>query len=65
MRAVGTMTGSNLKVLHVGKFYPPHRGGIESHLKVLCEGLQDRIDLEVLVAGEDKQTCEETIHGVG
>lgn len=45
------MMGSRLKVLHVGKYYPPHPGGIESHLRILCEELRKTIDVEVLVAG--------------
>jgi glycosyltransferase involved in cell wall biosynthesis len=46
------MRAAPLKVLHVGKFYPPHPGGIESHLRTLCEELDKSIDVEVLVAGD-------------
>jgi glycosyltransferase involved in cell wall biosynthesis len=40
-----------LRVIQVGKFYPPHPGGIESHLQTLCEELSKSIEVEVLVAG--------------
>ena len=52
------------KVVHVGKFYPPRRGGIESHLQALCEGLCGSIRAEALVANEGPRTVEETINGV-
>jgi glycosyltransferase involved in cell wall biosynthesis len=45
------MRAAPLKVLHVGKFYPPHPGGMESHLQTLCEELSKSIEVEVLVAG--------------
>jgi hypothetical protein len=32
-----TIGSRTVKVLHVGKFYPPHRGGIETHLQVLSD----------------------------
>ena len=46
------MSAARLKILHVGKFYPPHPGGIESHLKTLCEELSNSAEVEVLVAGD-------------
>jgi rhamnosyl/mannosyltransferase len=45
------MRTAPLRVLHVGKFYPPYPGGMESHLQVLCEELSKSIEVEVLVAG--------------
>jgi hypothetical protein len=39
-----------VKVLQIGKFYPPHRGGMESTLYDLCNELKDKVDLRVLVA---------------
>ncbi|MBC7909381.1 MAG: glycosyltransferase [Pyrinomonadaceae bacterium] len=49
------------RVLHVGKFYPPHMGGMETHLQALCEELQDKITVEVLVAGDERRTREDII----
>src|ERR1039458_6113560 len=53
-----------LKVLHVGKFYPPHMGGIETHLQALCGELRKSIDLHVLVASDDGRGGEEMREGV-
>lgn len=53
-----------MRVLHVGKFYPPHKGGMEVHLKNLCERLGHSIEAEVLVAGETWKDTTETINGV-
>jgi glycosyltransferase involved in cell wall biosynthesis len=53
-----------LKVLHVGKFYPPHPGGIESHLQTLCEELSKSIEVEVLVASDRWRSERSTQGGV-
>lgn len=53
-----------LRVLHVGKFYPPHPGGMESHLELLCRGLLRDVDVRVLVSGEERRTVHEVRHGV-
>jgi glycosyltransferase involved in cell wall biosynthesis len=50
------MGGARLKVLHVGKFYPPHFGGMESHLQTLCEELSKSIEVEVLVASDHRRS---------
>ena len=39
-----------IRILQVGKYYPPEVGGIESHLKSLSEHLSKSIDVQVLVA---------------
>src|SRR5580658_10515126 len=49
-----------LEVLHVGKFYPPHMGGIETHLEALCGELRKSVDVRVIVASDDRSTIEET-----
>jgi rhamnosyl/mannosyltransferase len=53
-----------LKILHIGKFYPPHMGGIETHLQALCGELRRSLDLRVMVASDDDRPEEETIEGV-
>lgn len=56
--------GRRLKVLQVGKFYPPHMGGIETHLQALCGALRDSVDLRVVVASDDSGSLCEVIDGV-
>jgi rhamnosyl/mannosyltransferase len=53
-----------LHVLQIGKFYPPYRGGMETHLQSLCESLQAHVDLTVLVANDAPGTVEEVVNGV-
>ena len=58
------VVAKKLSVLHVGKFYPPHKGGMEIHLKDLCERLRHSVDTEVLVAGSSSRNSSESINGV-
>jgi rhamnosyl/mannosyltransferase len=53
-----------LRVLQVGKFYPPDEGGMETHLEGLCRHLQHRVSLEVLVAGHSRHTTHDVVDGV-
>ena len=54
-----------MRVLQVGKYYPPHRGGMESHLEGLCGELKRFIDVEILVASSNgSQTSEELVDDV-
>jgi glycosyltransferase involved in cell wall biosynthesis len=55
---------SPLKALHVGKFYPPYMGGMETHLQALCESLQPRINVQVIVANQHRQSVIDQVHGV-
>lgn len=48
-----------MKVLQLGKFYHPYRGGIETVLKGLCEGLKSHVDLHVLVSNTVPRTVHE------
>jgi glycosyltransferase involved in cell wall biosynthesis len=52
------------RVLHVGKFYPPHMGGMETHLQVLCRGLRSEVDVRVLVASDTRRHSVELIDGI-
>jgi glycosyltransferase involved in cell wall biosynthesis len=59
------MSSSNgLRVLHIGKFYPPHIGGMEFHLQTLCGELRRFLDVSVLVANDGAHSIEETNGGV-
>ena len=59
-----TFPHRGVRVVHVGKFYPPHRGGMESHLAALCGALRSRVELEVLVAGDSRSSSREMVDGV-
>ncbi|MGO9604282.1 MAG: glycosyltransferase [Candidatus Binataceae bacterium] len=51
-------------VAHVGKFYPPHRGGIETHLEAMCKALTAWYDLKVIVANDGRHTINQVLDGV-
>lgn len=55
---------SRLRVLQVGKFYPPVRGGMETHLKDLCDQLRHAVDVDVLVANTTRETVHDSVDGV-
>lgn len=53
-----------MRVLHLGKFYPPVAGGMETHLRALCEGIAGAVDVEVVVSNVDRTHVRERIEGV-
>ena len=50
-------------ILHLGKFYPPHMGGIETHLQTLVSGMCDCYSVEVLVANDHARRHVEYLDG--
>lgn len=59
-----TSGGRPIRVLHVGKFYPPSRGGMERVVQVLCEAERASVDSQALVANDGPRTVRELVHGV-
>src|SRR5260370_31603029 len=55
---------NRLKVIQVGKYYPPHVGGIETHLQALCEGLKTSHDVQVFFAHDRRRDQDEIADGV-
>jgi rhamnosyl/mannosyltransferase len=54
-----------MKILLVNKLYYPHIGGIETVVRNIAEGLNNRADINVLVcSGEKSDTKDEIINGV-
>jgi len=55
-----------VRITMVNKYYPPHLGGIEFHLRDLAEALAAREDMHVraMVANALDERLEETIEGV-
>jgi len=58
--------GAPLRVTMVNKYYPPHLGGIEFHLRDLAEGLVDHAgaDVRALVCNGENARAEERVGGV-
>lgn len=48
-----------MRILHIGKFYPPHRGGMESHLQDLAVRLARSEEVQVLVSSSDHHSYTE------
>jgi lipopolysaccharide/colanic/teichoic acid biosynthesis glycosyltransferase/glycosyltransferase involved in cell wall biosynthesis len=55
---------TRLRVLHVGKYYPPARGGIETVVETLCRGEQESADSQALVINRNGPTRTEVVDGV-
>lgn len=53
-----------MRVLHVGKFYPPHHGGMERVVETLCQVSRGFVESRVLVANAGRETAEEEVGGI-
>jgi glycosyltransferase involved in cell wall biosynthesis len=53
-----------LRIVQVGKYYPPHVGGIETHLQALCGGLKTSLDVQVFVANDGRRDEDALVDGV-
>ena len=53
-----------INVVHVGKFYPPHPGGMESHLETLCRELCKTMNVRALVANDARRDEDSIVDGV-
>lgn len=51
-------------VVHIGKFYPPVRGGMERVLESLCHATAGRVDNRVIVFNTGRETVRETVDGI-
>ena len=55
---------SALRILHLGKYYTPDRGGIETVVETLCRGERPGADTQALVLNKVNQTTDETLNEV-
>jgi glycosyltransferase involved in cell wall biosynthesis len=53
-----------MRVLHLGKYYAPEPGGIETVLEMLCRGERATVDSRALVVNTTRATIQETVAGV-
>jgi rhamnosyl/mannosyltransferase len=60
------MMATSLRVLHVGKYYPPAPGGMEKVVQLLCENERalEGLDSRVLVANTEARTVRDPYRGV-
>jgi len=58
------MARAIIRVLHVGKFYPPVPGGMEQVVESLCRAAEAGIEHHVLVANTGRTTVREVVDGV-
>jgi len=59
-----THNGRRLRVLQIGKYFAPSRGGIESHLRDLCSDLDASVDLKVIVANDSIRRARGSVDGI-
>jgi rhamnosyl/mannosyltransferase len=55
---------SAIRVLHLGKYYSPDRGGIETVVETLCRGERPDAETSALVLNKVNRTTDDLIDGV-
>jgi rhamnosyl/mannosyltransferase len=55
---------SALRILHLGKYYSPDRGGIETVVETLCRGERPAAETAALVLNKVNQTTDESVEDV-
>jgi glycosyltransferase involved in cell wall biosynthesis len=53
-----------IRVLQIGKYYPPYCGGTENHLFTLVQCLKEKLDIKVLVSNTGFKTVIENCNGI-
>ncbi|MBT3585887.1 MAG: glycosyltransferase [Halobacteriovoraceae bacterium] len=54
-----------MKILQIGKYYYPYRGGMETVVQTLCEGLvANQVDIQVLCSHERRLEVDDALAGV-
>jgi len=54
-----------MHVVHLGKYYPPYRGGIETVVEQLCRGLvRQGVQVTAVVSNDGSDTVDENLFGV-
>jgi glycosyltransferase involved in cell wall biosynthesis len=51
-------------ILHIGKYYPPHNGGMETHVRDLATRQTDAAHVEVIVANSTNRNESALLEGV-
>src|ERR1700749_1765617 len=51
-------------IVHLGKFYPPHNGGMETHLRDLTVRQARLTNVSVIVANSSARNKDEVVEGV-
>ncbi len=60
------MAAAPQRITMVNKYYPPHIGGVEFHVRDIAEGLVEHAGLQVraIVCNGENARLEETVNGV-
>jgi glycosyltransferase involved in cell wall biosynthesis len=53
-----------MRILQIGKFYPPHMGGIETHLETLSHELRNHASVHLVVANDARRRASSNCAGV-